>query len=112
METPPQIVFHQLAASPTIESEILQHIAELDRLFPRITSCRVVVEAPSRHHAHGQPFGVRVDLRLPGAEIVVDRPSAFPPPSEDPYQPIREAFHAARRQLQDFLARRREATAP
>jgi hypothetical protein len=112
METPAQIVFHQLPSSPAIEAEIHKHVAELERLFPRITSCRVVVEAPSRHHAHGHPFEVRLDLRLPGAQIVVDHPSAHPPEPEAPYQPVRDAFQNARRQLQDLLARRQERVTP
>ena len=42
--------------------------AKLEEFFSRITSCRVVVEAPHRHHKSGELFHVRIDLGVPGHE--------------------------------------------
>ncbi len=110
METPAQILFHQMPASPALEAEVHRHIAELDALHDRITSCRVVIGAPHRHKSHGHLFSVHVDLRLPGAELHTDHAGGgHRAHHDDPYIAVRDAFRAARRQLESFLARRRES---
>jgi ribosome-associated translation inhibitor RaiA len=108
METPAKITFHQLPHSDGLESEVLNQITELERLHDRITSCRVTIEAPPRHQQHGRQFGVHVDLRIPGAEIIADRSRSG---HEDPYVAVRDAFRAARRQLEDHVQRQRLASA-
>jgi cold shock CspA family protein len=67
-------------------------------------SCRVVVEAPVRHHRKGGPYKVRIDLTVPGDELVINRQA-----DEDLYVAIRDAFHAARRRLEDYARRQRGA---
>jgi cold shock CspA family protein len=47
---------------------------------------------------------VRIDLIVPGDELVVDRQV-----DEDLYVAIRDAFHAARRKLEDYARRQRGA---
>jgi len=47
---------------------------------------------------------VRIDLTVPGDELVVDRQV-----DEDLYVAIRDAFHAARRRLEDHAHRQRGA---
>jgi hypothetical protein len=69
-------------------------------------SCRVVIEAPKRRR-HGDLFRVRVDLKVPGKEIVVKRDPAEHHAHEDIYVAIRDCFDAVRRQLEDHLRRRR-----
>jgi hypothetical protein len=50
----------------------LQEEAEkLDEFYKRITSCRVIVEIPHRHHTLGEQCHVRIELGVPGGEIVV-----------------------------------------
>ncbi len=46
---------------------------KLESFCDRITSCRVIVEAPHRHHHKGKAFQVRIDLSAPGREIVINR---------------------------------------
>jgi hypothetical protein len=54
-------------------------------------------------HAHrGKPFNIRIELTVPGAEIVVNRDRA-----EDVYLAIRDAFDHARRQMEDHVRSRR-----
>jgi ribosome-associated translation inhibitor RaiA len=106
--------------SPAVEARILEEVAALERYFPRITGCRVVVEAPSRHHQHSQGFHVGIVLHVPGTEIVVNHePSPRRtlsgmeapervkhlephPDHKDAYVSIRDAFAAARRRLEDY----------
>jgi hypothetical protein len=46
--------------------------AVAERFFHGIVSCRVLVEHIRRRHEHGSPFNVRIELSVPGAELVVN----------------------------------------
>ena len=105
MQTPIQITFKNMAASEAVEARIRERAEDLERFFDRITGCRVVVEMPHRSGHHGNVFQVRVDLTVPGEEIVVMRDAARNHAHEDVYVAIRDAFDAARRQLQDHVRR-------
>src|SRR5687767_6388643 len=125
MTVPLQITFRHMEPSPAVEARIRDEAADLDSFFDRITSCRVVVEAPAPHQHHGQTFQIRIFLAVPGSEIVVDhQPSLhstlvqgetgevekrMEPAAErkDIYICIADAFAAARRQLEDYARVRR-----
>jgi ribosome-associated translation inhibitor RaiA len=70
-------------------------------------SCRVVIELHHRHHHQGNLYHVRVDLKVPDAEIVASREPAEHHAHEDVYVAIRDAFNAVRRRLEDYIRRRR-----
>jgi len=95
------ITFRSMSPSPAIEADVHEKAARLETFFDRITSVRVVIEAPHHGHRHGKLFHVRIDLRLPGREIVVSRDPAAHHTHEDVYVAIRDAFDEAKRQLQD-----------
>lgn len=103
MQLPLQITVRELSLSEAAEADIRAKAANLDTYYNGIMSCRVVVEGPVRHHRKG-PFTVRIDLTVPGAELVVDRHA-----DEDLYVAIRNAFDAARRRLEDYARRQRGA---
>ena len=107
MQTPIQITFRQMEPSPAVEERIRERAAELERFYDRIVGCHVVVHAPHRRHHQGTLYHVSVDLRVPGAELVVNRESSEQHAHEDIYVAIRDAFDAARRQLEDFARRQR-----
>ena len=73
MEIPLKITFRDMAPSPAIEANIREKAAKLDSLYDRIMSCRVIVEAPHRHHHKGKTYEVRIDLTVPGGELVINR---------------------------------------
>ena len=50
MQTPPEIEFQGMAATPGIEDAIAKHVAELEQRWGRITACRVVLKGPGQHH--------------------------------------------------------------
>jgi cold shock CspA family protein len=130
MEIPLKITFRNMPPSKAIEANIEEKVAKLDSLYDGIMSCRVIVEAPHRHHHKGKAYQVRIDMTVPGDEIVINRTpkrleaakSARPEelekelaeshePSkhgahEDLYVAIRDAFNAAGRKLQDHARRR------
>ena len=71
MELPIQISYRNMESSDAVTTRIEAEVAKLDTFFDRITSCRVVVEAPHRHHKWGELFHVRIELGVPGTEPVV-----------------------------------------
>jgi len=104
MEIPMQITFHGLAHSPALEAVIRERAAKLDRFHPQVMSCRAVVEEAARHKSQGKEFVVRLDIKVAGGEVAVNRDR-----SEDAFVAVRDAFDAARRQLEDLARRQRGA---
>jgi len=102
MQTPLQLSFHNLAHSPAIEKAVRKHVAKLGQFNGDIVSCRVTIESPHKHHYKGKLYRVVVDILLPGKEIVVSRTPDDQHAHEDVYVAIRDAFDAARRQIQDY----------
>lgn len=103
MQLPLQITFRHMAPSPTVEAHIRERAEALHRYFERITACRVVVEASTRRQRKGKIYHIRVDLTVPGREIVVKRDPAEHHAHEDILVAVRDAFDAARRQLEDHV---------
>lgn len=97
----PQITFRNMDASAALEADVLRRTEWLERFHPTIMGCRVVIEAPHRHHKQGTPFRVRIDITVPGAEIVVGRDPPEHRAHADVYVAVRDAFRAARRKLLD-----------
>lgn len=97
MQIPLQITIRDMETSEALETHIREKAQKLDEFFTNIMSCRVVVEVPHKHHHQGKHFNVRIDIGVPGNEIVVNRDH-----SEDVYIALRDAFNAAKRQLEDY----------
>src|SRR6516225_5610681 len=73
MMVPLKITFRNMARSRAIEDSIREKAQKLDSFYNHIMSCRVIVEAPHRHHHKGKAYVVRIDMSVPGGEIVVNR---------------------------------------
>lgn len=99
MNRPLQITFRGMESSEAMSEYIREQAEKLEQLFDRIVGCHVVVEQPHKHHRQGKNFHVRVDLHVPGKDIVVARDHAEKDAHEDPYQAVNDAFEAARSQL-------------
>ena len=111
MKVPLQITFHGIDHSDAVEERIRQKTAKLEQLFDRITSCRVVIESHHRNtsnlHRKGEPFHIRIDVTVPGAELVVARDPKDPHVNEDIYIALRDAFESMGRQVREHAARTR-----
>lgn len=105
MQIPLQITIRGIEHSDALETHIRDKAEKLDEFFDRIMSCRVVVEVPHKHHNQGKQFNVRIDVGVPGSEIVVNRDHA-----EDVYVALRDAFDSAKRQLEDYARKIRGDT--
>lgn len=97
MQVPLRISTHEVTLSSDMEDFVRERARRLERFYPRLTRCDVVVNGYSRHHRSGGPVSVRMHLGVPGGELTVDRQAA-----ESVEVALREAFDAARRQLQDY----------
>lgn len=110
--------------SAAVKARVREEAEKLLAFYDRIMGCRVMVEVPHRHHQRGKRFHIRIDLTVPRGEIIVKQePSVHSiqqaehekgkkdqgtaTPHKDIYVVIRDAFKAARRQLQDY-ARKQE----
>ena len=97
MQIPLQITLRDIKNAEALETHIRDKAKKLDEFFHHVMSCRVVVEVPHKHHNQGKQFNVRIDIGVPGSEIAVNRDHA-----EDVYVAVRDAFDAAKRQLEDY----------
>ncbi|MDX1434610.1 MAG: HPF/RaiA family ribosome-associated protein, partial [Gammaproteobacteria bacterium] len=92
---------------PALEGDIREHVAGLEKFCDHIIGCRVVIEQLHRQHHRGNLFNVRVELALPGQDVMAAHEHPYDHAHEDAYVAARDAFRAARRQLEDQVRRRR-----
>lgn len=102
MQLPLQVTFRHMDTSEAVLANVQEKASKLDRFSEHIMACRVVVEAPHQHHNKGKLFRVSVDITVPGGEIFASRSKDVNHAHEDVYVAIRDAFNAARRQLEDY----------
>jgi cold shock CspA family protein len=116
-----------MSPSERLETLVRERATQLESFYPGIMACRVVLDVPHRHHQVGNRCHVRIDLTVPDDEIVVTREPTLHGTLRDSGDPvttkttdiesihahaevaIREAFDAARRQLQDYARKQRGA---
>ena len=88
--------------SPAMDERIRELAQKLEEFHPRITHCHVVVNEPDKHKRHGNQFEVRVDLHVPGRDIVATHQK-----NEDAYVAIHAAFDVLYRQLDEDIRMKR-----
>ncbi len=105
MQTPLEIAFHNLSPSSALEADIRERAGKLERLYDRLTACRVSVGALHQQHQTGNLYDVHIVMAVPGQELVVSREPRKAKQRRaqpDPYGAVRDAFKAAERQLKEF----------
>jgi ribosome-associated translation inhibitor RaiA len=105
MKLPLQITFRHLTPSQSVEAAVKEKADQLDRFCSTIIGCRVAIELIHHKHDTNSVYHVRIDLTVPGDELVVGRDVRLGPVHQDVYVAIREAFHAMRRQVEDYVRR-------
>ncbi|MGA2712558.1 MAG: hypothetical protein ABSG41_05575 [Bryobacteraceae bacterium] len=116
MTLAPQITFRNMDSARARGGRPEGSRRVLERFSPRIMSCRVVIEGPRRQDFGGL-FNIRIDLGVPGEELVVEHDPSLhttlqnveatrktkvsEPRRErrDARRAIHEAFHEMRRRL-------------
>ncbi len=106
MQTPVEIEFQEMTASPAVRELIADHVKKLEQLYGRITACRIVVKGPGNRHQTGGLYDINIRLALPdGRDVNIGRtPKADERHSELPFA-INDAFKRAGRRLQDSARR-------
>jgi cold shock CspA family protein len=94
--------------SPALEARIRELAARLDKFSAGIMHCHVIVEAPPKHQHQGGLFEVRIDLTVPEKQIAIRRTHPIHHSHEDASVALRDAFRAARRQLEDYERERHQ----
>ena len=102
MKIPPQIQFLGMAPTVALEASTRQHIKKLESFAPDLMTCRATLELSQKHQHQGRPFSVRLDVTLPGLELVVNKVQ-----NEDIYVSLRDAFDNMKRQIEDAVRKRR-----
>jgi cold shock CspA family protein len=125
MKSQLQITFRNMKPSTEVEDWIHAEADKLDTFYSQVMGCRVAVEVPHRHHRKGSSYHIRIDLTVPGGEIVVKREPSLNARArhlgereskkqaevkathKQLRQAINDAFKAAGRRLQDYARRQR-----
>ena len=114
MQVPLEIAFHHIERSEQAENEIRTHVADLEKIYERLVSCRVRIDQRARDVSGTIPPVVRIELGIPGhGEIVVSHePDHLLRKYKHPdlRSAINEAFRKAERQLFDLKEQRQGRT--
>ncbi len=102
MQIPLELTFRNVQKTDSIEQLIREKVLKLEQVCNYLISCRVAIEKPQEHQRIGNPYRVRIDISVPpGHEIIVKRESSKGDMHDQLPAIIRDAFSAARRQLQE-----------
>ena len=100
MQVPVEMSFRNVRRTPELEGLIHRKIAKLERMCGYIISCRVAVELLQKYPDTGNPYRVRIDVKVPPAHEIVAKQTASEGDMHEPLQTvITKTFRAAERQL-------------
>src|SRR6201984_3638033 len=110
LQVPLETTFHNIESAPGGEREIRARVAELERLYDRLVSCRVRIDQRAKDLAGTIPPVVHIELGIPvRTELVVSHePDHLLRKYQHPdlHKAINEAFRIAERQLLDLKEQR------
>lgn len=102
MILPLQITFRHMEPSLALEARIRELAARLEKFSDHIVRCHVIVEPPAHHKHQGFLYDFTIDIRLPDSQVSIRHVHPLDHSHEDPYVALRDAFHAARRKIEDY----------
>jgi ribosome-associated translation inhibitor RaiA/cold shock CspA family protein len=110
MQVPLEVAFHNIESSDWAETEIRERVAELEKIYDRLTSCRVRVDQRATNSSGTIPPVVHIELGIPGRKDVVvsHEPDHLMRKFQRPdlHNAINEAFRIAERRLLDIKEQR------
>jgi cold shock CspA family protein len=104
MQVPIEIAFHNMETVVWAEDEIRARVGKLEKIYPRLTTCRVRVDQRARNAKGTVPPVVRIEMSVPGSKDIVV--SHEPDHLQLKYQTptLRNAINEAFRIAEDRLA--------
>ena len=106
MQAPIEIAFHNIEKADWAEDAIRDHVARLEQMFDRLTTCRVRVDQRANNSNNTIPPVVRIELSVPGHRdiVVAHEPDRLQRKFQAPdlRNAINEAFRIAERQLTQY----------
>jgi len=109
-----EIAFHHVDSSEWAEQQIRSRIADLEKIYDRLTACRVRVIRRATNNTDTIPPVVRIELGIPGRTdlVVSHEPEHLQRKFQRPdlRHAINEAFRIAERQLLDIKTNREGRT--
>jgi len=103
MQVPLEISFRGVQKTKAIENLIREKATKLEQICNYMVSCHVAVEMPQQHQKSGNPFRVRIDMRVPlGHELVIKRKLSEGDMHDTIPKVLRKAFNPANRKLQEL----------
>jgi cold shock CspA family protein/ribosome-associated translation inhibitor RaiA len=101
MQSPANITFRHMQASPEVRQDIETRIADLEKFHHHVVSCNVVVTGPSNRHEHGQEFHVQLTVQVPGEDIAVSDSLGQSEATQDLNLLLHSVFEVADRKLRE-----------
>lgn len=93
------ITYRDMNSSQSIDYLVSEQLEKVERHWPSLQSCKVVIAAPTAKQTTGGHFQVSVDLLAPDAEAFADRDPSQSYVNEDCQAAVRDAFRAALKEL-------------
>jgi cold shock CspA family protein/ribosome-associated translation inhibitor RaiA len=110
LQVPLEIAFHNIESSDWAEQQIRGRVADLEKLYDRLVSCRVRIDQRAKDLTGTIPPVVHIELGIPGhSDLVVSHePDHLLRKYQHPdlRKAINEAFRIAERQLLDLKQQR------
>ncbi len=114
MQVPLELAFHNIDSEAWAEEEIRARVADLERIYGRLNSCRVRVDRRADNSTGTIPPVVHIELGIPGYRdlVVSHEPDHLQRKFQRPdlRNAIHEAFRIAARQLRDLKEQREGRT--
>lgn len=109
MQVPLEIAFRNCASSESAEAAIRDHVQRLERIYGRMTACRVRVDQRNQNNNETIPPVVHIEISVPGHKdiVVAHEPERLQRKYQTPElrNAINEAFRTAERRLSKYKER-------
>lgn len=107
MQVPLEISYRGVDKTDALDALVNEKVAKLERFYNHLNSCHIAIEKIHDRPSSGSPYRVRIDMTIPGHELVAESN----PGEGNQYLAvdavIRDAFDAASRQLKEFNERQK-----
>jgi ribosome-associated translation inhibitor RaiA len=108
MRIPLELSCVNVAKTDALETLVRAEVDRLERVCAYMISCRVSIERPQKHQRTGNPYRVRVNVRVPpGHDLVSRREAGEGDMHEELATVVRQVFRAMQRQLRGLTEKQR-----